>query len=171
MPAAPGLERDLEAEPAIGVDGARSPSMRPNVTARMEIGVAICRAQFLLVVRPFRGDAAAAHDAARFTSKMSAKSERMAISRLKRTALAAVIGDVEVLVHAAGDGPAHDEAEGARRDRAVLGQEAAVGQEDARGVVGDGAAVQQIPGLAVGVDRPAAQQTRVEEIQALLTAS
>ena len=54
------------------------------------------------------------------------------------------------------------------RDRAVLGQEGAVGQEDARGVVGDGAAVQQVPGLAVGVDRPAADHARVEEVQALV---
>ena len=46
-----------------------------------------------------------------------------------------------------------------------------VGQEDALGVVGGGAAVQQLPGLAVGVDRVGADQARVEEVEALVASA
>jgi hypothetical protein len=46
--------------------------------------------------------------------------------------LAAVIGDVDVLVHAAADVAAEREAEDARLDRSALGEEGAVGLEDTR---------------------------------------
>ena len=63
---------------------------------------------------------------------------------------------------------AERQAKGAGGDRAILGQEGAVGLEDAGGVIGNGAAVQQVPRLAVGVHAPAADHPRVEEIQAVV---
>src|SRR5262249_42952678 len=44
-----------------------------------------------------------------------------------------------------------------------------VGEEDPRCVVVNGTAVQQLPGLAVSVDRPVADDPRVKEVQTLLT--
>jgi hypothetical protein len=67
-------------------------------------------------------------------------------------------------VHSAADGAAQHEIQAARRHRPVLGQEAAVGQKDARGVIGDGAAVQQLPWLAVCVNCPCADQAGVKKI-------
>ena len=43
-----------------------------------------------------------------------------------------------------------------------------VGEEDTCRVIVDGAAVQQLPRFAVGVDRPTADNPRVEEVEALV---
>ena len=81
---------------------------------------------------------------------------------------AAVVGDVDVLVHAAADVAAEREAEDARLDRSALGEEGAVGLEDTRTVIGDRTAIKQIPGLAVGEQAPAADHAGVEEVEALV---
>src|ERR1700730_6050189 len=70
-------------------------------------------------------------------------------------------------MHTASYRAADREAQHARRDRAVLGEQRAIGEKDARCVIADGAAVQQFPRFAVGIDRPAADKARIEEIQAL----
>src|SRR5262249_10597167 len=81
--------------------------------------------------------------------------------------LYAIVDDIEILVHAAADRPAEGEAQTAWRDRAVLGQESAIGQKNAGCVIADGAAVQQFPRLAIGINGPAADDPRIEEIEAL----
>src|SRR5262249_18934558 len=49
------------------------------------------------------------------------------------------------------------------RNGAVLGQDCAIGEVDFAGIIADGAAIQQVPGYAVGIDRPAAENSGVEE--------
>ena len=56
-----------------------------------------------------------------------------------------------------------DEAESTRRNGTVLCQDGAIGKIDRRGVVGCGAPVQEFPRLAIGVNRPAAEHTGIEE--------
>lgn len=60
--------------------------------------------------------------------------------------LCAVIGDIEVLVHAAVDHATDHESDSAGRHRSILGFEGPVNEEDARGVVADSTAVQNVPG-------------------------
>src|ERR1700745_4145165 len=71
-------------------------------------------------------------------------------------------------MHAAEDRSADREADGARRDRTVFGENGFIGEEDARGMIIDGTAVQQLPRCAVGIDRPVADNPRVEKVKALL---
>src|SRR5262249_47547012 len=79
-----------------------------------------------------------------------------------------VVRDAEFFVHAADDRSTDGEAEGARRDRTVFGENGFVGEEDARGMIVDGTAVQQLPRFAVGKNRPVADYPRVEKVKALL---
>src|SRR5438046_8202802 len=80
----------------------------------------------------------------------------------------AVVADVEILMHAADDGPTDRQAHGARRDGAVFGENGFIGEEDARGMIVDGAAVQQLPRFAIGVNRPVADNPGIEKVKALL---
>jgi hypothetical protein len=64
-------------------------------------------------------------------------------------------------VHAAADRSADRETQGPRRDRAVFGEQGSVGEEYAGCVVVNGAAVQQLPGFAVGIDGPTADNPRI----------
>src|SRR5262249_25801355 len=79
-----------------------------------------------------------------------------------------VVRDAEFFVHAADDRSTDGEAEGARRDRAVFGENGFIAEEDARSMIVDGTAVQQLPVFAVGIDRPVADNPRVEKVKALL---
>src|SRR5208337_5235940 len=150
-------------------DGPGFAAVSPHSQRAHEICVTIFRAQFLFCIGPFSCDASAAYDAARFDLEDIGKVGAHGDLKLEAHRLYAVVGDVDVLVHAVRNGPAHDEAESARRDRAILCQEGAVRQIDGRGVVGRGAAVQEIPGLAISINRPAAQYTGVEKVKAALT--
>ena len=96
---------------------------------------------------------------------MSAKSARIAISRLKRTGFWLLLVMSMSSCSPPFDMTADHQAQRARRDRPVLGHEGAVGQEDARRVRSNGAAVEQIPRLAVGIDRPGADHPGIAEIQ------
>ena len=78
----------------------------------------------------------------------------------------AVVGNVEILVHAALDHSTDDEAKRTGRDDAVDGLNAAIGEIDARRKVGDGPPVQESPRLTVGKHGPTADEPRVIEIQA-----
>jgi hypothetical protein len=87
---------------------------------------------------------------------------------LKAHRIDVVVGDVEIFVQAADDRSTDGEAEGARRDGTVFGENSFIGEEYACCVIVDGTAVQQLPQLAVGVNRPVADNPRVEKVQALL---
>ena len=134
----------------------------------MKIPVRICGANPLPSLRPFRGDLATAHDAARLHLEDVGKVASEGDLELKPHRLHAVVGDVEIFVQAAADRSADREAEGARGNRAVFGEDGLVGEEDACRVIVDRAAVQQLPRFAVGVNRPTADNPRVEEVQTLV---
>ena len=132
-----------------------------------EVAVDVGGAEPLLVLLPARLDAAAPHDAVRFHLEDVGEIAAHRDLELETHMFRAVIGDVEILVHPAADRPADHQAQRARRNDAVLRHDRAVGEEHPRGVIGDTAAVQKLPFLPVGVDRPAADQARVEEIESL----
>src|SRR5215472_6871815 len=117
---------------------------------------------------PVRRNPAAAHDAVRLHLENIGKIAADWDLELEGDRLHAVIDDVEVLVQAAADRPADREAQGAWWDRAGLRQESTIGEKDAGCVVADRPAVQQFPRLAIGVDPPAADNARIEEIEALV---
>ena len=151
--AMPGLGRrnpNLEAEPAIGVGGRLILSPRADLNRTDEVLVAIGRAQPLIGVRPLGGDAATMHDAVLLHFEHVGEVGLDVDLKVEADRAAAVIGDVKVLVHAAAEPAADDEAQAARRHGAVLAEESPIGEVDAGGAGGDGAAVQQVPRLAVG---------------------
>ena len=168
--AMPGLGRGdphLEAEPAIGVGGRLVLASRTDLQRTEEVLVAIGRAQPLIGVRPLAGDTAAMHDAVLLHLEHIGEVGQDIDLEVEADRPAAVIGDVEILVHAAREPAADDETQAARRHGAVLAEEGPVGEVDAGGAGGAGAAVQQVPRLAVGVDHPAGDQTGVEEVETL----
>ena len=116
---------------------------------------------------PLCGDPAPAHDVARLHLEDVGEVAAQRDLELESHRLHAVVGDVEIFVQAAADRPADGEAERARRDRAVFGEQRAIGEKDAGGIVADGAAIQQFPGFAVGIDGPAADDAGIEEIETL----
>src|SRR5262245_20533379 len=69
-------------------------------------------------------------------------------------------------MHAAGNGSAHHKSECPRWNCSILRRNGAVGEIDFGGVIADGAAVQEVPGDAVGINCPAAEDASVEEEEA-----
>jgi hypothetical protein len=81
--------------------------------------------------------------------------------------LHAVIGDIHIFVEAATDRSTDRQPERALSNRSVFAHQRPVGEKDAAGVVTDGAAIECLPRLAIRVDRPTAEDTRITEIKAL----
>src|SRR5262249_20667593 len=77
-------------------------------------------------------------------------------------------GDVQIFVHAAADRSADDQSERARGDGAIRGRNPSIGEIDPRRVVGDCTAIEEVPGLAIGIDGPTADDACIKEIKALL---
>src|SRR6266478_1712562 len=168
MPSLARRKRDLEAEPPIGGNGlARCPRHCDRQRA-VKITVRIRGTKLLPPLRPFGGDLAAAYDITRLHLEDVGKVAAQRDFELKTHRLQVVVGDVEIFMHAAEDRSTDREAEGARRDRTVFGENGFIGEEDARGMIVDGTAVQQLPRFAVGIDRPVADNPRVEKVKALL---
>ena len=168
MPGLAGVDPQFEAQPAIGVGGRVVAVPRADMHGADEILVAIGRAQLLVLIRPVGGDAAAADDAVQLHLEHIGEVGADGDLQVEPHRPAAMVGDVEVLVHAAAEFAADDQTQGARLHRAILAEEGSVGEVDAGGVGGDGAAVQQVPRLAVGRDRHGGDHAGVEEIQALV---
>jgi hypothetical protein len=137
------------------------------VNRAAEVAVAVGRAQMLVWFGPLRSDPAPAHNTSRLHLKDVCEVAAERDLELEPHRPHAVVSDVKVFVHAAADRPADGEAQRALRDRAVFGQQGPIGEEDAGCVVADGAAVQQLPGFAVGIDGPTANNARVEEVESL----
>src|SRR5262245_35261796 len=121
MPGFTGVEVDFETEPTVGIHriGVSTPSS--NRHSAGEVAVAIDCPELLLRLRPFRDDTAATHDGARFHLTDICEITPQHDLKLKAHPLHAVVGDVEILVHAAADRSADDKAECALRDHAVRG--------------------------------------------------
>src|ERR1700730_852702 len=168
MPWLTGFEGHLEAEPSVGVYRfCRGPHGSDGHRAG-KLAIAVGGAQMLARWGPLRGDPAVAHNAARLDLKNVGKIAAERDLELKDHRPHAAVDDVEILVHAAADRPAEGEAQGTRRDRAVFGEQSAIGEKDAGCVIADGPAVQQFPGFAVGINGPAADNPCIEQIEALL---
>ena len=168
MPSLARRKHDLEAEPPIGGNSLARCARHRDRHCTVKIPVRIRGANPLPSLRPFGGDLATAHDVARFHLEDVGKVASEGDLELKTHRLHAVVGDVEIFVQAAADRSADSEAEGARKNRAVFGEDGPIGEEDACCVIADGTAVEQLPRFAVGVDRPIADNPRVEKVQALL---
>ena len=166
MPGLAGLQGDVEAQPPVGVHRRLAVAIAgADDHLAAEILVAIGDAQHLPLVRPRRGDAAAPHDLVALHLEDVGEICADRDLQVEAHRVPAVVGDLDILVQPAIDVAADHQAQRARRDRPVLAHEGAVGLEDARRVIGDGAAVQQVPRLAVGIDRPGADHPGVAEIQ------
>ena len=168
MPSLVRLKRDVEAEPPVGGDSLARCTRHRGCHGTVKIPVRIRGANPLPRLRPFSGDLAAAYDVARLHLEDVGEVASKGDLELKPHRLHAVVGDVEIFVQAAADRSADGEAEGARENRAVFGRDGLVGEEDTCRVIADRASVEQLPRLAVGVNRPTADNPRVEEVQALV---
>src|SRR6266536_3797682 len=167
VPGFPGFESDFEAEPAIGIRGLAGRSQRSNRHRPAEITVAVGCAKPLQRRQPFRDDAPAADNAIRFHLEDVRKVAAYRDLELKLDRLHAVVGDIKILVHAATDPAADAQPERAGGNRAALGRKVAIRQRDPCRIVGDGTAIEQLPWFAIGVDGPATDHARIEEIQTL----
>ena len=74
--------------------------------------------------------------------------------------LHAVVGDVEIFMHATVNPAADGEAKRARRNHPGFRRNWAVGKENPRRVIGDSSAVQQFPRFSISVDDPTADNAR-----------
>src|SRR5262249_25418245 len=151
MPSLARLKRDLEAEPSIGGNGLARCTRHSNRQRTVKVPVRIRGPKPLPWLRPFRGDLATAYDVARFHLENSGKVPSQRDFELKAHRLQAVVGDIEIFVHAADDRSADREADGAWRDRTVFGENSFIGEEYACCVIVVGTAVQQLPRFAVGI--------------------
>ena len=111
VPSLAGLERHLEAEPAVRVHGFLRRLRRGDRRRHVEVAIAVRRTQLLRVLRPFGDDAAAADDAVRLHLEHVREVAAQNDLKLEADRLHAVVGDVEVFVHAAADRAAYGEAE------------------------------------------------------------
>src|SRR5262245_8095895 len=168
VPSFARLKRDLEAEPSIGGNGLARCTRHCDRQRAVKIAVRIGGTKPLPPFRPFGGDLAAAYDLARLHLEDVGKVASERDFELKAHWLPGVVGDVEIFVHAADDRSTDREAEGARRDRTVFGENAFIGEGDARCMIVDGAAVQELPRFVVAKDRPVADNPLVEKVKALL---
>src|SRR5262249_40420640 len=126
MPGFTGVEVDFEAESTIGIHRFGVPTLRGNRYSAGKVAVAIDCPELLLRLRPFRDDAAATHDVAGFHLKDVCEVARQHDLELKAYPLHAVVGDVEILMHATADRSADDKAEHALRDDAVRGEDLSI---------------------------------------------
>ena len=167
MPFLARFEGHFEAEPAIGVYRLCRRMHRGNRHCAAEVRVPVGVAQMLVWFRPLRRDPAPAHNLARLHFENVGEVAAKRYLQLELYRLHTIIGDVEVFVHAAADRTADGKSKRARRDRAVFRTHRPIGEEDAACVVADGAATQQLPGFAIGIDPPTADDARVEEVETL----
>ena len=138
MPGIAWLEIDFEAETAVGIRPARLGLCRGNGNRAAEIGVAVTRAQLLLRLGPVGYDPTAANNVVRLDLENISEITAHRDFKLEACPVHAVVGNVEILVHAAVDHSTDDEAKRTGRDDAVDGLNAAIGEIDARRKVDDG---------------------------------
>jgi hypothetical protein len=169
MPGFSRFERDLEAETTVRIDGLFRKIMRGNYNGPAEVAVAIGCVKLLVCLRPFGCDPPPAYNVARLHLEEIREVATDGDFKLKFYRLHAVIGNVEIFVHAARNPSADGKAERTRRNDTRFRRERTVRKEDARCVIGDGAAIQQLPRFSIGVDGPTADDARIEEIKTPFT--
>ena len=143
MPGLPGPERDVEAQPPIGVHRRLAIAFAgADDHLAAEILVAISEPQCLPLMRPRCGDATAPYDTVALHLKDIGEIGTDRDLQIEAYWALTIIGDVDVLVQPAIDMAADHQAQSARRNRPVLTHEGAISLEDTRRVIGDGTAVQ-----------------------------
>ena len=75
-----------------------------------------------------------------------------------------MIGDVQIFMQTALDMARQNKRHRPPRNHDSVGRDFAIGHVNPRGIMMHRAAVQQFPVLAVGLDRPGADQARVKQI-------
>jgi hypothetical protein len=88
--------------------------------------------------------------------------------KLKNHPAHAVIGNIEVLVHPLADQSADNETKSAWWNDPIRSRNCPIRKINSRGEVRYRASVEQLPRLAVGVNGPTANNSRVQEIKPLL---
>src|SRR5580704_17070846 len=116
MPGFTGIKAAFEAQPGVGVLGFGLALRWSNGYCVNEVGVTIACPKLLLRLRPRRGDPTAAYDLARI--HLENVGEVTTERDLKQEAYPphAMVGNVEILVHAAIDAAADNKSERALRD-------------------------------------------------------
>src|SRR5215470_3500100 len=132
MPSFTGVEVHFKAEPTVGIHRFGLSLPGSNRHGANEVGVTIDCPELLLCLRPSRDDPAATHDVAGFHLKNVREIATHHDLKLEAYPLRAVVGDVEILVHAAADRSADDKAEGALRDDAVRGADLSICEMNSR---------------------------------------
>src|SRR5262245_35104737 len=168
--AVPGLswsESDFEAEPAIGIVCLSGRSRRVDRHRSAEITVAVGGTKPLSGRRPLRCYPPASDDSIRFHLEDVGKVAAYRDLELELYRAHTVVCDVNIFVDAAADPAADGQSECTGRNRAVLGCNRGIRQKNPCRVIGNGAAIEQLPGFAISVDGPAADQSRIEKIQPL----
>jgi hypothetical protein len=132
-----------------------------------EAGIAVAGPQLLPCLRPRRGDVPAAHDILRLYFENVCEVTTQCDLKLKVYPPRAVVGDVEVLVHSFADKSADDETKCAGRDDAIRRRNCSIRKINSRGVRRYRTSIEELPRLAVGVDSPTADDSRVKEIEPL----
>ena len=164
LPDLAGLQRDLEADPAVGIHRHRTATARDRDGA-VKILVAVAVGEALVRIGPLAGNTAAPHDVLGLDLEHVGEIASHDDLEIKPHRLLVVIGELEILADAAVDAAVDHEAERLGRNIGLLGRDRAIGQVDARQEVRGRAAVQQVPPHAVRVERPGTDHPRVEEIQ------
>src|ERR1700734_2556818 len=131
------LKRDLEAEPSVGIDRLAGRARDSYGHAAVKIPIRIRRVKPLPRLGPLRCDLPTADNLPRLDLENIGKVTPQRDLELKPHRFHAVVGDVEIFVNTAADRSAEGQAEYARRNHTLLGEDGFVGQEDARGVIVD----------------------------------
>ena len=142
MPSLAWPKRDLEAEASVGRDSFARSARHRCCHGAAKILVRIGGAEPLPRLGPLRGDLAAAHNVAWLDLEDVGEVAAEGDLELEPHRFHAVVGDVEIFVQAAADRSAYREAQSARSNRTVLGEDGFVSQENAGRVIADRTAVQ-----------------------------
>ena len=168
MPGCARRQDHLECNPAVRIQRRSVVALGSDGDFAKKILIAVSGGETLLGTGPFGRDPSAAHAMTGFHLEDVGKVAAQRNLEVKADGLVAIVDQLEILVHAAANLATYREPQRVCRDRAALGGDFAVGQKNARRKRVGGAAVEQIPRFAVGIDRPTADDTCIEAIQAFL---
>ena len=102
MPGRSGVDAHPEAEAPVGISGKLVLVLHADVDRAQKILVAVCGTQLLMRIGPLGVDAATPDDASRLHLEHVGEIAAESDLQIEADVLAAMVGDVEVFVHAAG---------------------------------------------------------------------
>ena len=131
--------------------------------------MAVARRELLGLWRPMRVDIAAAHELVALHLEKIGEIAADFDLEVKADATVAVVGDVDVLMHADVDAPPEQQTQRLGLDLALRGRHIGIGAIDARARRREVRSIQQVPWRAVDEDAPDADEPRVEEEKPFLS--